>query len=45
MIFLFVCFFEDIIETGRTMKALLSKLKDKEPKMIRVVRYNHMVIY
>eukprot|EP00076_Gallus_gallus_P044539 XP_025010077.1 hypoxanthine-guanine phosphoribosyltransferase isoform X1 [Gallus gallus] len=28
---------EDIIETGRTMKALLSKLKDKEPKMIRVV--------
>ncbi|XP_048814359.1 hypoxanthine-guanine phosphoribosyltransferase-like isoform X2 [Lagopus muta] len=28
---------EDIIETGRTMKALLSKLKDNEPKMIKVV--------
>ncbi|XP_010126136.1 PREDICTED: hypoxanthine-guanine phosphoribosyltransferase-like, partial [Chlamydotis macqueenii] len=28
---------EDIIETGRTMKALLSKLKDNEPKMVKVV--------
>ncbi|XP_031470864.1 hypoxanthine-guanine phosphoribosyltransferase-like isoform X2 [Phasianus colchicus] len=28
---------KDIIETGRTMKALLSKLKDNEPKMIKVV--------
>ncbi|KAM8983186.1 hypoxanthine-guanine phosphoribosyltransferase-like isoform 1-T1 [Ara ararauna] len=28
---------EDIIETGRTIKALLSKLKDTEPKMVKVV--------
>uniref|UniRef100_A0A8B9BZJ5 Hypoxanthine phosphoribosyltransferase n=1 Tax=Anser brachyrhynchus TaxID=132585 RepID=A0A8B9BZJ5_9AVES len=28
---------EDIIKTGRTMKALLSKLKDNEPKMVKVV--------
>ncbi|XP_010163629.1 hypoxanthine-guanine phosphoribosyltransferase, partial [Antrostomus carolinensis] len=28
---------EDIIETGRTMKALLSKLKDNKPKMVKVV--------
>ncbi|XP_041282321.1 hypoxanthine-guanine phosphoribosyltransferase-like [Onychostruthus taczanowskii] len=28
---------EDIIETGRTMKALLSKIKDKKPRMVKVV--------
>uniref|UniRef100_A0A8C0ZAF6 Hypoxanthine-guanine phosphoribosyltransferase n=1 Tax=Cyanistes caeruleus TaxID=156563 RepID=A0A8C0ZAF6_CYACU len=28
---------KDIIETGRTMKALLSKLKDKKPRMVKVV--------
>ncbi|XP_068549598.1 hypoxanthine-guanine phosphoribosyltransferase-like isoform X4 [Anas acuta] len=28
---------EDIIKTGRTMKALLSELKDNEPKMVKVV--------
>ncbi|XP_053808749.1 telomere repeats-binding bouquet formation protein 1-like isoform X3 [Vidua chalybeata] len=28
---------EDIIETGRTMKALLSKMKDKKPRMVKVV--------
>ncbi|OXB63425.1 hypothetical protein ASZ78_002406 [Callipepla squamata] len=30
-------FFEDIVETGRTINALLAKLKDNEPKMIKVV--------
>ncbi|XP_058701860.1 hypoxanthine-guanine phosphoribosyltransferase-like [Poecile atricapillus] len=29
--------FQDIIETGRTMKALLSKIKDKKPRMVKVV--------
>ncbi|XP_066051041.1 hypoxanthine-guanine phosphoribosyltransferase-like [Chamaea fasciata] len=28
---------EDIIETGRTMKALVSKIKDKKPRMVKVV--------
>uniref|UniRef100_A0A8C5J4Q9 Hypoxanthine-guanine phosphoribosyltransferase n=1 Tax=Junco hyemalis TaxID=40217 RepID=A0A8C5J4Q9_JUNHY len=28
---------KDIIETGRTMKALLSKIKDKKPRMVKVV--------
>ncbi|XP_068812326.1 hypoxanthine-guanine phosphoribosyltransferase [Struthio camelus] len=28
---------EDIIETGRTMETLLSKLKDYKPKMVKVV--------
>ncbi|XP_025914423.1 hypoxanthine-guanine phosphoribosyltransferase-like [Apteryx mantelli] len=28
---------EDIIETGRTMRALLSKLKDYKPKMVKVL--------
>ncbi|XP_063266717.1 LOW QUALITY PROTEIN: hypoxanthine-guanine phosphoribosyltransferase-like [Prinia subflava] len=30
---------EDIIETGETMKALLSKIKDKRPRMVKVARY------
>ncbi|XP_009070485.1 PREDICTED: hypoxanthine-guanine phosphoribosyltransferase-like [Acanthisitta chloris] len=28
---------EDIIETGKTMKVLLSKIKDKKPRMVKVV--------
>ncbi|XP_066050358.1 hypoxanthine-guanine phosphoribosyltransferase-like [Chamaea fasciata] len=28
---------KDIIETGRTMKALVSKIKDKKPRMVKVV--------
>ncbi|EOB02179.1 Hypoxanthine-guanine phosphoribosyltransferase, partial [Anas platyrhynchos] len=35
--YFFFFFFEDIIKTGRTMKALLSELKDNEPKMVKVV--------
>lgn len=33
--------FQDITETGRTMNALLSKIKDKKTKkrMVKVVRY------
>ncbi|NWS45166.1 HPRT phosphoribosyltransferase, partial [Probosciger aterrimus] len=34
---LFLSLFQDIIETGRTMEALLSKLKENEPKMVKVV--------
>uniref|UniRef100_A0A8C3QHL0 Hypoxanthine-guanine phosphoribosyltransferase n=1 Tax=Cyanoderma ruficeps TaxID=181631 RepID=A0A8C3QHL0_9PASS len=36
---LFFYLFQDIIETGRTMRALLSKIKDKKPRMVKVVRY------
>uniref|UniRef100_A0A8C3DPS9 Hypoxanthine-guanine phosphoribosyltransferase n=2 Tax=Corvus moneduloides TaxID=1196302 RepID=A0A8C3DPS9_CORMO len=33
--------FQDITETGRTMNALLSKIKDKKPRMVKVVQgYN-----
>lgn len=36
---LFFYLFQDIIETGKTMKALVSKIKDKKPRMVKVVRH------